>query len=1004
LLILFYLLNSLFSQSASEIKNELRKVGLTVEEAKSIARDSGLLDNDIPSNNSQDGSKLNLSNDKLLENISEKIELDQTLNSNSDNVSSNLAEFDMIEPETVDNLNGQLFDNQNNQNDIDSNYFGYNVFFNDPEIFQNSFSEAIDPNYVIGPGDEVVIMLWGDTELNNSYTVSSEGYLFIDNIGQVFVNGLKMSLLEKKLKKLLKKVYSSLDPKSGPATTFFDASLGSSVLRPLRIFCVGEISKPGAYSIKNSSTVFTSLYYFNGPTIEGSLREIKLIRNEKEIANIDFYDFLLYGKKNNDVQVLTDDIVFIPPRGKTVTVKGEINRPLIYELKMDEGLISLIDIAGGLSASTDINIVQIERILPYKERKPNGVDRILMDVNLDDLLESEDDFSLSDRDIITFFKIGETVGNSVTINGAVNRPGSYGYFDSMLLSDLIEKADGLTTYAYYDKVDIVRLTETGEEEFLDVNLYKALNGDILNNINLFSGDVVQIFSSLEMKYSTDVIISGHVLSPGTKPFRDGMTVYDLIFLGGGFENELHFKNAFLDRADLIRTSNKDFTKSLTKFNLKDVLDGNGIANLKLIMGDEIKLYSLNDIYGEENQSITIRGEIKNPGVYPLYKNYKLYDFIFLAGGFQDKQFEKNIFKERVDIIRIAENGIDKDLISINLNSILNDTSSVDNINLKNGDILTFYSRTDILIDEPIEISGIVNNPGVYELKNKMTLKDLIFEAGGLTQQNSRFLVEVSRVQSSGRIDSYSSVESYEIDNYFNIIGNSIAKNNEFIDNSNNILLKAYDFISIRPNPFFAKQHKVNVLGLVYYPGEYALQSPNEKVSDILYRAGGLRADAYPRASTFIRDGVEINLSFEQLIKNPRSRYNFSLVDGDTITIGSKTNTIFIEGAINSPGAYQFIKNSRLNDYIELAGGFTKQASKFSSYISYPDGKSKPIKFLRRSPKVLDGSTIYIGTKEEVEKFSATEYVTNLTSIWADLTQAYFMIMLLANSSDNSINN
>ena len=997
-------LNTVFAQSASEIKNELRKIGLSVDEAKKIAKDSGLLDNSNSSNSTQKTSKSNLSNDRVLEDISKKTELNQTINSNSVEISPVEEKSNIFEPLLTDKQNPNIADYQNNQNDkVNKEYFGYNVFFNDPEIFQNSFSEAIDPNYIIGPGDEVVIMLWGDTELNNSYTVSSEGYLFIDNIGQVFVNGLKMSLLEKKLKKLLKKVYSSLDPKSGLATTFFDASLGSSVLRPLRIFCVGEISKPGAYSIKNSSTVFSSLYYFNGPTIEGSLREIKLIRDEKEIANIDFYDFLLYGKKNNDVQILTDDIVFIPPRGKTVTVNGEINRPLIYELKNDEGLISLIDIAGGLNASTDINIVQVERILPYKDRKPNGVDRVLMDVNLDDLLESEEDFSLSDRDIITFFKIGETVGNSVTINGAVNREGSYGYFDGMLLTDLIEKADGLTTDAYFEKVDIVRLTENAEEEFLDVNLYKAMDGDIINNINLFSGDVVQIYSSLEMKYSTDVIISGHVLSPGTKPFRDGMTVYDLIFLGGGFENELHLKNAFLDRADLIRTSNKDFTKSLIKFNLKDVLDGSGIANFKLIMGDEIKLYSLNDVYGDENQFITIKGEIKNPGVYPLYKSYKLYDYVFLAGGFQDKKFEKNIFKERVDIIRIAENGIDKHIISIKLSSILDDTSSVNNMLLKNNDILTFYSRLDILTEESVEISGIVNNPGTYELKNNMSLKDLIFEAGGLSEKNNRFLVEISRVELDNKSNSYSKIESYDIDKSFNIIGNPNSKNNEFIDGSNNISLMPYDFIVIRPNPFFSKQHKVTVLGLVYYPGDYALKGPEEKVSDILNRAGGLRSEAYPRASTFSRDGVKINLSFERIIKNPRSRFNFNLIDGDTVTIGSKTNTIFIEGAINSPGAYQFIKGSRLDDYIELAGGLTQQSSKYASYISYPDGKSRPVKFLLPSPKVVDGSTIYIGTKEEVEKFSATEYVTNLTTIWADLTQAYLMLVLLANNSSPNNN-
>ena len=994
--LVLFLFNFLFSQSANEIKNELRKVGLSVDEAKKIAIDSGLIEKDSNPNFKDNNSSLKTNKEDLLNDLSEKALLEKNVN---DQVSRDVNEDEDLINEFVVLEESVIQNNDNDPSKNFNNYFGYNIFYNDPEVFQNSFSDAIDPNYVVGPGDEVVIMLWGDTELNNSYTVSSEGYLFIEDIGQVFVNGLKMTLLEKKLIKLLTKVYASLGPENGPATTFFDASLGSSVLRPLRIFCVGEIEKPGAYNVKNSSTVFTSLYYFNGPTIDGSLREIKLIRNEKEIANIDFYDFLLYGRKNNDIQIINDDIIFIPPRVKTVNVKGEINRPLIYELKKDEGLISLINIAGGLSATTDINIVQVERILPYKERSFDGVDRILIDVKLDELLEGEDDFLLNDRDIITFFKIGENVGNSITINGSVNRPGNYGYFNGMLLTDLIQKADGLASNAYYDKADIVRLNENLDEEHLDVNLFRAMNGNTLDNIKLSSGDVVQIYSNLQMKYSTDVAISGHVISPGIKPYREGMTIYDLIFLGGGFENELHIKNAFLDRGDLIRLSEKDFTKELINFSLKDVLIGEGMATFKLKMGDEIKLYSLEDIYGKDENTVTIAGQIKNPGTYSLYKNYKIYDYIFLAGGFLDKNFDKNIYKERVDIVRNVDFGKNKNIITINLKSILDDSSSANNIYLKNGDLIRFYSKLDINTEDLVEISGIVNKPGKYELKNKMNFKDLMFEAGGLKENGSRFIVEISRTENQEKTENFSIIGSFTIDKSFNLVGLGNLKDN-FTDKFKNIALKPYDYIVVRPNPYFSRQHKVVLSGLVYYPGVYALSGPNNKVSEVISRAGGLRPEAYPRSSSFIRDNTNINLSFEELIKNPKSKYNFNLVDGDSIIIGSKSNTILISGAVNAPGSYQYIRGSRLKKYIELAGGYTKQASKYSSYITYPDGKSKPIKFLRSSPKVIDGTVIYIGTKDEVEKFSFTEYVTNLTSIWADLTQAYLMIMLMSNNQSN----
>ena len=160
-------------------------------------------------------------------------------------------------------------------------YFGYNVFKSDPDLFQKSAVESVDPSYLIGPGDEIILMLWGQIEQNKVYTVSKEGYLFIPDIGQVFVNGLNLEQLEKKLLRVLKKVHSSLGSNNTPATTF-DVSLGSSSLRPIRIFALGELDQPGAYAVKPNSTFFTAMYYFGGPSLSGTLRNVKLIRNKKK--------------------------------------------------------------------------------------------------------------------------------------------------------------------------------------------------------------------------------------------------------------------------------------------------------------------------------------------------------------------------------------------------------------------------------------------------------------------------------------------------------------------------------------------------------------------------------------------------------------------------------------------------------------------------------------------------------------------------------------------------
>ena len=607
---------------------ELKNSGITLEQAKQIIKQK---QSNIPSVEPRLNDRLNKV--EQLDQQKEKIEEELKIIDQSNITLDPILEEKYEPEEKPKNIKDGT---ENIQNVLDSiEYFGYKVFSGNPDIFQGSISESVDPEYLIGPGDEVIIMLWGETELNETYIVSREGYLFIENIGQVFVNGLSLKKLEKKLFRLLKKAYASLDAKSGNATTFFDVSLGALVLRPIRIFVLGELIQPGAYNVKPATSLFTSLYFFNGPSINGSLRNIQLVRDEKIISNIDFYDYLLTGKKVNDVRLQRDDVVFIPPRGKTITVDGEINRPAIYELDDNENLRDLIKIAGGLKPTTYMKRIQIQRIIPPEKRSTVKIDRTIVDVNINDTFNSTQKTVLYDGDIIQFFKITDIQGNTVTIDGSINRPGIYDLGDGLYLKDIINKADGVTGDVYLDRIDIFRKNPDYSETQIDVNLELAMKGDKENNLKLMSGDVITVYSKSDMFFSTNVSIKGHISNPGSKPFRKGMQVSDLVFMGGGFENEEHIKNTYFDRAELLRKDPKKFKPEIITFRLDSVLAGRGISTMQLEMGDEITIYSLQDVIGEANNFVEIMGHVKRPGRYNLGNKMKISDLLFMAGGFDD---------------------------------------------------------------------------------------------------------------------------------------------------------------------------------------------------------------------------------------------------------------------------------------------------------------------------------------------------------------------------------
>jgi len=999
LICLFLLIiNFVAPQTTAEIneaKRLIRDRGMTEKEVIKAAKSHGFSDKEINEVIKNEKATLNKTKNKFnyennyksLKGSEKEIEVDNK-NKKDDpsnkNYPSNKSSIIEKNPEKKDIIKDKETSNHSLE------FFGYNIFKKDPSLFQSSSVGAVDPNYSIGPGDEIIVMLWGETQFRQVMTVDREGFVFIPEIGQVFVNGLNLNLLESKLFKVFSQSYASLNPVSGAPTTFLDFSLGK--LRPLRIQVLGEVSQPGAYTLSPTATLFSSLYYFNGPTTNGTLRNIQLIRGDDQIGTIDFYDYLLTGKKIKDKKLQLDDIIFIPRRKKTVSIQGEINRIGIYELLETETLKDLIKIAGGVKSTAYLGRCQIDRITPFEDRLSTGQERLYVDVDLRSIIDTEKDLEIKDGDKIQIFSILDSRNNIVTLEGAVKRPGNYDLGDSLKISQLIKKAGGLNGDAYLSKVDILRLNPDLTDEIIKLNLEEIISGD--EDLNLQGMDLVKVYGMNQMTSKRYVSVSGFVKKPGKYELKKNITLYDMIFKAGGFIDEEFKKEAFLNRADLIRLDPKGEKKKIIPFDLGSLLDKKGIADVELKPQDSIHIYSKKFIKGDKPHVI-LSGNVKFPGKYELYEeNMRISDILFIAAGFSDSSFKSSTFLERADLFRYDEDEITKSIISFNLEKVLNDKSHPDNYKLKNGDEINIYSRKIFNLNKKVKIEGVVKNPGSYDLKTGMTVKDLILISGGLTEDIFKYKIDIARIDPSISNENIYAQE-YHLE-MFNDYSFEVQKNTIAIDSGtfkNQFYLQAYDYVTIRPDPYFKMQRKVELRGEVYYPGFYTILKSTERISDVIKRSGGLRPNAYPFGSIFIRNGVSLNINLEEIIKNRRSKFNIVVQDGDIIELKKEPKSIKIVGEINAPGFYAFSKGQNISKLIKLAGGLTEKSDIKGIFIRYPNGVSKKYRKWFRNHKVFDGSIITVNTKGESDPIDKTELAKQVSTVFASVVQSISIIYL-----------
>ncbi|MBN1638236.1 MAG: SLBB domain-containing protein [Ignavibacteriales bacterium] len=787
----------------TEIEDELRKMNMTVDDARKYAKQYGIdYDQFIVDYVMKNKKK----STEVITNVTEDNQPSVRIEIPIDTSKSNK----ITEVENLEKLKKELIDDISNLP-----YFGYNIFLSVPQAFEPSAIGPIDPNYLVGPNDVIRIYMWGDVEFSYELTVDELGRVFIPEAGQIFVSG-PYSQLQERLTLSLARFYEGLI--SSPPRVFLDATLAK--VKPVRIFALGEVKNPGGYNINGYSEVFNALFSIGGPLTSGSLRDIKVYRNERKIAEVDIYDYLLGKESISDVRLSDNDKIFIPPRLSTIIIDGEILRPAIYELKVGEGLRELLKFSGGLKPTAFTGRAQINRIVPFEERAQYSFDRKIFDVDLSRLLSDPSfDIPLKDGDIIKIFPIRNEVENYISLQGAVYRPGTYDVEKAPYLSNLIEMADGLLPEVYLKKADIIRTNEDYTREFYSVDLELTLRGDRYHDIKLQSRDSVRIYSIYDLKDILYVSIDGYVKTPFATLYADSLTLYDMIFKAGGLQDPVFRGKAFTVRGDVVRLNKDAITTRVIPFDLKDILDERN--NMDLEPGDKIHIYKL-DATEILEKWVRIEGEVNNPGRYPLDTNMTPLDLIIRAGGYNERALRTEVRIHHIDI-----EGYPGDRLSEEFNLSIPDISG--NINEYNFDNKSFYllKHKDVVVvkknpnyeeQRSVKILGEIEYPGTYVLKSKNeSVADLIKTAGGPTSE--AFLFGSFFVRDNKRV--IINLEKLFYDD----------------DDDENINLFDGDSIFIPKKP-----NTVLVSGEVNNPGLFKFVD-GESVKDYINKAGGLTNDA-----------------------------------------------------------------------------------------------------------------------------------------------------------------
>lgn len=608
--------------------------------------------------------------------------------------------------------------------------FGQTIFTNRNLTFAPSANLPTPINYRLGPGDEVIIDIWGTNQATIRQTISPEGYINIPDIGLVNLNGMTVKEADAYMRRKLSQIYS-VD--GADASSDIKLTLGN--IRTIQVNLMGELEVPGTYSLSSFSNLLHAVYRAGGVSPIGSLRDIQLIRNGKKYATVDLYDLILKGQAPDNLILEEGDIVIVPPYKQLVDIDGSVKRPMYYEMKDGETVQDIINYAGGFAGDAYKENVRIVR--------QNGREYQVFTVEA----PQYDEFILKDGDAITVGTMIDRYENRLEIKGAVYRPGIYQLGDDInTVSQLIRKADGLKGDAFTNRGLLHREREDLTLEVIPLDIKAILDGTA-EDITLKRNDIVYIASVHELKDIGTITIEGEVARPGTFVFEDNTSLEDIIMQAGGLLEsastvKIDVSRRIKDPAAMVQP---ETIADVFSFSFKDgyIIDGDP----GFILHPYDYVYVRKSPGYQAQGRVTVSGEVMFPGEYVLTsKAERLSDLVARAGGLNQWAYlrgarlirhtlaeERNRTRAGMVVITSGRDSVnvenldldDQYSVGIDLEAALANPGGEADLVLRRDDILLIpeYINT-------VKISGNVMYPNVVGYNSNMTVRDYVEQAGG----------------------------------------------------------------------------------------------------------------------------------------------------------------------------------------------------------------------------------------------------------------------------------
>jgi len=751
--------------------------------------------------------------------------------------------------------------------------YGSTLFSNVPATFAPVDRIPVTPEYLIGPGDELLIRLWGQVTLDGHFTVDRSGNVYLPQVGAVRVAGIPFAKLTDYLRSQIGRTFRN-----------FDINVNIGQLRSIQIFVVGEAKRPGSYTVSSLSTLVNALFASGGPSPMGSMRDIQVKRNGETVITFDFYDLLLKGDKSKDVQLVSGDVIYIPPVGPMVAAAGSVDVPALYELKKESTVSDLLRLSGGLSTLAQDKQVRIERLKLYDSRS-------VVDVKLDAAgLATE----LHDGDIVEISPIIDLFKDSVTLRGNVAEPRRFAWFPGMRVRDIIPDKDALLTRDYW-----LQRSELGLPIL-----------DSTPAVRLYAPDAPTAqYGGFGVAPVSPIVLPSLTYSQRLAAAQDSdANVYGIR------------PKQTLGRNDSSTSPSSSVSDDLnsTQSDAQSTLPSGDLGSNVRSNNSRVGALGARDAQNETDAS-SATGSSVSAAVTGTARRFPAKNAVVLSAPEVDWAYAV--------VQRLNHNDLSSQLIPFNLGKVVLDGSAADNLELEAGDVVTIFSKADIRVPQSqqtkyVRLEGEFASAGTYSVSPGETLRQLVTRAGGLTSSaylyGSQFTRESARVIQQQRLNDYAADLDRRIklaeanaannaispeDNVSDVAAlqnaRTVAQRLRQLKSTGRIVLDmGADSKTVADIPdlpledgdvFIVPQipSTVDVFGAVYNQTSF-LYNPQKRVGDYLHQAGGGTRTADNSRSYIVRaDGAIVSRQYSSGILG---RFDSTRLNpGDAVVVPEQVN-------------------------------------------------------------------------------------------------------------------